>query len=101
MQVSLSLEGNGLGLVPAGLTTLSALRVLDLSANGLSALPPGPYLSSLEMISLASNRLQRVGGQLGRRQGGWGCTWAEECAEGGGWRGCLIACLSGSSSSVC
>lgn len=60
VQVSLSLEGNGLNAVPASLTKLPALRVLDLTANALASLPPGPYLERLEMISLAGNRILRV-----------------------------------------
>lgn len=56
----LSLAGEKLTQLPAGLAGLSQLSVLDLSYNRLTALPPGPYLGRLRALSLAANPLLRL-----------------------------------------
>lgn len=54
------LESNSLFTLPPAVAALPALRQLDLSANMLSWLPPGPYLSTLETLILSANRLNQV-----------------------------------------
>ena len=61
LQEHLSLESNSLFTLPPAVAALPALRQLDLSANMLSWLPPGPYLSTLETLILSANRLNQVG----------------------------------------
>ena len=56
----LCLAAEGLQELPAGVSGLHRLRVLDLSGNSLTALPPGPYLRRLRSLSLASNRFEQL-----------------------------------------
>lgn len=63
LQAHLSLEGNSLFTLPPAVAALPALRQLDLTANMLSWLPPGPYLSALDTLILSANRLNQVWGR--------------------------------------
>ena len=61
--VSLSLAGNGLSDLPAGLfDDLARLEVLDLSANSMDELPEGVFggLGDLQSLSLAGNDLKSL-----------------------------------------
>ncbi|PSC72825.1 Alpha-L-arabinofuranosidase 1 isoform B [Micractinium conductrix] len=56
----LCLAAEGLQELPAGVSGLHRLRVLDLTGNRLTALPPGPHLRRLRSLSLASNRFEQL-----------------------------------------
>ncbi|NXN96463.1 LRC32 protein, partial [Rhinopomastus cyanomelas] len=56
----LSLRGNQMDKSRAELPCLGALKVLDLSGNRLSLLPPGVSCSPLESLDLRHNRLLRL-----------------------------------------
>lgn len=58
--LELSLAGNALIQLPAGVAGLSHLSVLDLSYNRLTDLPPGPCLGRLRALSLADNPMPRL-----------------------------------------
>ena len=53
----LSLAGECLTQLPAGVAGLQQLSVLDLTDNRLASLPAGPYLSGLRHLSLAGNSM--------------------------------------------
>ena len=53
----LSLAGERLAALPAGVAGLQQLSVLDLTDNRLASLPAGPYLSGLRHLSLAGNSM--------------------------------------------
>ena len=50
--------------MPESLGPLRSLQSLDLSANQISALPPGFALPAVEELDLSSNRFDRVPEQL-------------------------------------
>ncbi|MCK6529521.1 hypothetical protein L6R50_18865 [Myxococcota bacterium] len=57
----LELSYNGLGAVPPAVSNLSGLKVLDLSDNRLSALPPDlARLTRLQVLDLGGNRFAAV-----------------------------------------
>ncbi|KAI7838642.1 hypothetical protein COHA_007569 [Chlorella ohadii] len=50
----------GLQPLPPALINLAGLQHLSLADNGLTELPPGPYLSGLESLDLSCNNLDRL-----------------------------------------
>ncbi|KAL4458015.1 hypothetical protein ABPG75_012880 [Micractinium tetrahymenae] len=56
----LSLAGNRLTQLPAGVAGLGSLSVLDLTDNNLCTLPPEPFLHGIRKLSLAGNSIERL-----------------------------------------
>ena len=69
---TLSLKGNHLGSLSPKLAQLSALRVLDVSENGLTALPEGvAALEALEVLDAKSRAKVNAFAATTTKNGGW------------------------------